>query len=70
MQLRNARILLTGASGGIGQALVEQLCAAGARLLLVGRESLPLETLARRYPGQASLVCADLSQRSGIRVFP
>jgi short-subunit dehydrogenase len=65
MQLRDARILLTGASGGIGQVLVEQLCAGEARLLLVGRDSLALEALARRYPGQISLVCADLSQRSG-----
>ena len=40
MQLRDARILLTGASGGIGQVLVERLCANGARLLLVGRDSL------------------------------
>ena len=65
MQLRDARILLTGASGGIGQVLVEQLCAGEARLLLVGRDSIALESLARRYPGQISLVCADLSQRSG-----
>jgi len=65
MQLRDARVLLTGASGGIGQGLVERLCANGARLLLVGRDSLALEALARRHPGQISLVCADLSQRSG-----
>jgi len=45
--------------------LVERLCANGARLLLVGRDSLALEALTRRYPGQVSLVCADLTQRSG-----
>ncbi|MCQ4320484.1 SDR family oxidoreductase [Stutzerimonas stutzeri] len=65
MQLRDARILLTGASGGIGRALVERLCAGEARLLLVGRDSLALEAVARRFPGQVSLVCADLSQRIG-----
>ena len=65
MQLREARILLTGASGGIGQLLVERLCAQGAQLLLVGRGSIALETLARRYPAQISLVTADLSQRNG-----
>ncbi len=65
MQLRDARILLTGANGGIGRVLVERLCAGEARLLLVGRDSLALEALARRFPGQVSLVCADLSQRSG-----
>ena len=64
MHLPDARLLLTGASGGIGQLLVERLCANGARLLLVGRDSLALEALTRRYPGQVSLVCADLTQRS------
>lgn len=65
MQLRDARILLTGASGGIGQVLVERLCADGARLLLVGRDSLALEALTRRYPAQVSVVCSDLTQRNG-----
>ena len=40
MQLRDTRILLTGASGGIGQILVERLCAAGAKLLLAGRSGV------------------------------
>lgn len=65
MHLPDARLLLTGASGGIGQLLVERLCAGGARLLLVGRDSIALESLARRHPGQISLVAADLTQRSG-----
>lgn len=64
MQLNECRALLTGASGGIGQVLVEQLCAGGATLLLVGRDSVALEALARRYPGQIKLVCADLGQRN------
>ncbi|MNF26577.1 putative oxidoreductase [compost metagenome] len=63
MQLNECRALLTGASGGIGQVLVEQLCAGGATLLLVGRDNTALEALARRYPGQIKLVCADLGQR-------
>ena len=35
MKLETCRVLITGASGGIGQALVEQLCAAGAQVLAV-----------------------------------
>ena len=38
MQLKNARILLTGAGGGLGQELARQLSAAGATLLLAGRD--------------------------------
>ena len=34
--LADRTVLLTGASGGIGQALVEQLCAAGAQVLVWG----------------------------------
>ena len=52
MHLPDARLLLTGASGGIGQLLVERLCAGGARLLLVGATALrwkawPAVTLGR-----------------------
>ncbi|MCF7201639.1 SDR family oxidoreductase [Pseudomonas oligotrophica] len=62
MQVRDARILLTGASGGIGQVLVERLCAQGARLLLVGRDGIALQSMAQRFPGQISLVGADLTR--------
>lgn len=38
MQLKGARILLTGASGGLGRALAAELASAGAALLLTGRD--------------------------------
>lgn len=38
MELKDARIVLTGAGGGIGRPLAQQLAAAGARLLLIGRD--------------------------------
>jgi short-subunit dehydrogenase len=41
MKLREARILLTGASGGIGQAVAPALRRAGADLLGVGRGAPP-----------------------------
>jgi short-subunit dehydrogenase len=37
MNLLNKTVLLTGASGGIGQALARELAHKGARLYLVGR---------------------------------
>lgn len=61
MRLADCRLLVTGASGGIGQALVERLCEGGARLLLVGRDRAALEQLAERFPGQVDSVCADLA---------
>ena len=66
MQLSNARILLTGASGGLGQALAQQLAAAGARLLLAGRDTSRLAaTLGALGDGHSS-VCADLTRPEGI----
>lgn len=46
MKARDARIVLTGASGGIGAAAAATLAAAGASLLLVGRTPARLEALA------------------------
>ncbi len=46
MQLPDCRVLLTGASGGIGLPLVEQLCAGGAHVLAVARDTRALQPLA------------------------
>lgn len=40
MELNNARILLTGAGGGIGTPVARNLAAAGARLFMVGRDEI------------------------------
>ncbi|MDF3932544.1 SDR family oxidoreductase [Pseudomonas citronellolis] len=62
MRLSECRVVLTGASGGIGLQLAEQLCAAGARVLAVSRSPAPLADLQRRYPGQLHWQGADLRQ--------
>lgn len=46
-ELRGVRILLTGASSGIGRCLAEQAAHAGARLALTARSAEPLHELAR-----------------------
>jgi short-subunit dehydrogenase len=46
MKLDGARILLTGASGGLGSALATALARRGARLGLAGRRHEPLQALA------------------------
>ncbi|MCL7461567.1 SDR family oxidoreductase [Pseudomonas sp. NW5] len=65
MNLADCRILLTGASGGIGEQLALQLAAAGAQLLLVARQRERLEPLVARYPERIEAVCADLTQYAG-----
>jgi NAD(P)-dependent dehydrogenase (short-subunit alcohol dehydrogenase family) len=57
--LRGKRILLTGASRGIGRAIAQLLSASGARLALAGRGRAALDSLASSGHGHAVLV-ADL----------
>jgi short-subunit dehydrogenase len=71
MQIHNARIVLTGASGGIGQALAAELATRGARLGLVGRDLDKLRSLAQQLTASgAELECigADLTQAEGCAV--
>src|SRR5262245_38094479 len=50
--LRGRRILITGASGGIGRSLAEQAAAAGARVLLAARSKDKLDALAASLSAQ------------------
>lgn len=65
MQPTDCRVLLTGASGGIGQALVYALASEGAHLLLAGRHLDALQPLLKRFPQQIQLVQADIGTRAG-----
>ncbi|MFC9971946.1 SDR family NAD(P)-dependent oxidoreductase [Spirillospora sp. NPDC127200] len=64
MEIADARILLTGASGGIGRALAVALAARGGRVVLTGRRADVLEPLAERLGGTA--IAADLADRSAV----
>ena len=61
MQLHEARVVLTGASGGIGMEIASALCAAGARVLAVARHQESLLPLLARYPLNVHWVAADLT---------
>lgn len=66
MQLNNARILLTGSTGGLGQALARQLAQAGAGLLLAGRDAARLAALNADLGAAHSSVRADLTRPEGV----
>lgn len=61
MRLSEARVVLTGASGGIGAAIADALCANGAQVLAVARHRESLAPLLERYPQQVFWIGADLT---------
>lgn len=61
MRLSEVRVVLTGASGGIGLAITRALCASGAHVLAVSRHREPLEPLLALYPDQLWWIAADLT---------
>jgi short-subunit dehydrogenase len=69
MDLTNARVWLTGASSGIGEALVPALLGAGARVALTARRADRLEEIAAawRRDGREVLVApADVADRAAV----
>ncbi|GGR32952.1 SDR family NAD(P)-dependent oxidoreductase [Streptomyces netropsis] len=64
MDLRNAKVLVTGATGGIGQVLAVGLAARGSDVVLTGRRADMLKPLAERLGGRA--IPADLADREAI----
>ena len=69
MELNKARILLTGATGGLGRALALALAEQGAALLLAGRDPAKLAELHERIAAtgcDAKGIAADLNRIEGI----
>ncbi len=61
MQIAGSSVLLTGATGGIGQAIARALGGRGAKLIITGRRVEVLEPLAAEVG--ARTIGADLSDR-------
>ncbi|WP_455201511.1 SDR family oxidoreductase [Kaarinaea lacus] len=68
MQLHDKRVVLTGASSGIGRELACEFAKKGAKLLLVGRRQAELEKISQQINdagGFAAIVAADITSISG-----
>jgi short-subunit dehydrogenase len=64
LKIKGSRALVTGATGGIGQAIARALAAEGADLVLSGRRVEVLEPLAKELGAQ--VVAADLSDLADV----
>jgi uncharacterized protein len=64
VSLLGGHVLITGASGGIGQAIARAFSARGATLILTGRRVEVLEPLAHDLGGRA--IGCDLSRRKEV----
>jgi short-subunit dehydrogenase len=62
---RARRVLVTGASGGLGQAIVRGFAARGAQLVVSGRRAGPLERLAAEIGARVAV--ADLADPEALR---
>lgn len=64
MEISGAKVLLTGATGGLGQAIARSLAARGAQLVLTGRRTDVLEPLAAEL--SASVRAVDLADEVAV----
>ena len=66
INLEQKKVLLTGASGGIGKAIANELSSLGADICLTGRNEEELIKLNNELEGDSDYVLADLSKHSEI----
>lgn len=69
MNISGARVLLTGATGGLGRAIAKALDQRGAHVLLTGRRQEALDELARELR-RAEGLAADLASRDDVVALP
>lgn len=60
MPLSDKVAIVTGASSGIGAAIVRELSGAGARIVLTARRADKLEQLAATLPGRSACLAAEV----------
>jgi short-subunit dehydrogenase len=69
VELNGSRVLLTGATGGIGQAIARALHARGAHLILTGRRREVLDGLVSELGDRAEGHALDLSDAGSLGAF-
>ena len=68
INLKDKKIIVTGASGGIGNSIVQKLSDSGAKILATGTKIEKLEELKSKYKN-VSILKFDISQNDKIEEF-
>ena len=68
IDLKNKKIIVTGASGGIGNAIVKKLTECGANVLATGTKVEKLEELKSKY-ANIKILSFNISQSEKIEEF-
>ena len=50
IDFKNKKILITGATGGIGNELVKKFLSLGGNVVATGRKNEKLDTIKKKYP--------------------
>ena len=67
--LEGQRVLLTGASGGLGQGIAACLVAAGAHVILSGTSTEKLEQLSKKLGPQTGVAAFDITRTDEAEAF-
>ena len=70
LDLASSRALVTGASGGIGEAIARALHARGATVLVTARREEVLERLAGELGDRVEVIAADLAEAGDVQALP
>ena len=68
ISFKNKNVLITGATGGIGNELVKKFITLGANVLATGTKSEKLDTIKKNYP-IFRIKSLDISELPGIKDF-
>lgn len=63
------RIIITGASSGIGAATAKQLAEKGHQLVIAARRTAPLETLVSQFPDQVKAISCDVRNENEVQAM-
>lgn len=65
MKISANKILITGATSGIGEAILKKFASVGNQIIAVGRNEEKLEALTQQYPGVIPFAC-DVSEQADL----